>query len=71
MARIIDGDIEKNWLIVRCSFQRMAQGDFYVVVMSDWNITAFDGVGEGAPIDIAEFGAGALAVADTLAVVDA
>ena len=49
----------------------MAQGDFYIVVMSDRNIAALYRVGEGAPVDIAELGAGGLAVADSLAVIDA
>ena len=70
MARIIDADIEKNWLMVRCSFQCMAQGHFYVIVVSDRNIAALYRVGEGTPIDIAQLRAGTLTVTDPLAVIN-
>lgn len=71
MTRIIDADVEENRLVVGRGFQCMTQGHFYFIIMSDRNITALDGVGEGAPVYIAQFGAGALLVADTLAVIDA
>ena len=38
--------------------------------MSDRNIAALNGVGKGAPVDIAELGAGALVVTDPLAMIN-
>ena len=49
----------------------MAQGHFYIIIVSYRNIAALYRVGEGAPIDIAQLGAGGLTVADPLAVIDA
>lgn len=38
--------------------------------MSDGDITALNRVGEGAPVDIAEFGTGGLVVTDPLAMIN-
>ncbi|EAS46613.1 NADH-ubiquinone oxidoreductase [gamma proteobacterium HTCC2207] len=38
--------------------------------MSDGNIAALNGVGEGAPVDIAELGTGGLVVTNPLAMIN-